>query len=143
MDRVIYRNIVIHQVLAKVCVCSHIGSLLWAIEAGVRLRDSMTVTQKKTYWVLPPCVRDVPYAPLHDISFKGHSAMLSEWKTFRTPSPSPAVAHSPSPGPSNASSRSPSPAPPKIKKIKKPTTKEISELYLALSNVKASPLSFL
>ena len=26
--------------------CSHVASLLWAIEAGVRVRDSMTVTQK-------------------------------------------------------------------------------------------------
>ena len=105
----------------------------------MRLRDTMTVTHKKAYWVLPPCVSDVPYAPLHDISFKGQCAMLSEWKKFRTPSPSPAVAHSPSPGPSNASSRSPSPAPPKIKKIKKPITKEISELYSALSKCKSKP----
>ena len=27
--------------------CSHVASLLWALEAGVRLRYSMTVTQKK------------------------------------------------------------------------------------------------
>ena len=27
--------------------CSHVASLLWAIEAGVKLRDSMTVTQKR------------------------------------------------------------------------------------------------
>ena len=84
-------------------------------------------------------MRNVPYAPLHDISFIGHSAMLSECKKFRTPSPSPAVAYSPSPGPSNASSRSPSPVPPKIKKIKKPNTKEISELYSALSKYKSKP----
>ena len=29
--------------------CSHLASLLWAVEAGVRIRDSMTVTQKKAY----------------------------------------------------------------------------------------------
>ena len=28
--------------------CSHVASLLWAIESGVRIRDSMTVTQKKS-----------------------------------------------------------------------------------------------
>ena len=44
--------------------CSHVGSLLWALEAGVRARDSMTVTQKKTYWVLPTSVKEVPYVPL-------------------------------------------------------------------------------
>ena len=27
--------------------CSHVASLLWAVEAGVRMRDSMTVTQKR------------------------------------------------------------------------------------------------
>ena len=27
--------------------CSHVASLLWAVESGVRIRDSMTVTQKK------------------------------------------------------------------------------------------------
>ena len=51
--------------------CSHVASLLWAVEAGVRLRDSMTVTQKKAYWVLPPSAKDVPYSPLTDIKFKG------------------------------------------------------------------------
>ena len=35
--------------------CSHVASLLWAAESGVRIRDSMTVTQKKSllgnaYW---------------------------------------------------------------------------------------------
>ena len=48
--------------------CSHVGSLLWALEAGVRARDSMTVTQKKAYWVLPTSVKEVPYAPLSQLS---------------------------------------------------------------------------
>ena len=37
--------------------CSHVASLLWAIEAGVRLRSSMMVTQKRTYWVMPSGVK--------------------------------------------------------------------------------------
>ncbi|XP_046840588.1 uncharacterized protein LOC124434733 [Xenia sp. Carnegie-2017] len=32
--------------------CSHVASLLWAVEAGARKRDSLTVTDKKAYWVL-------------------------------------------------------------------------------------------
>ena len=44
--------------------CSHVASLLWAIEAGVQVRDSLTVTQKKAYWVLPTSTKDVPYAPI-------------------------------------------------------------------------------
>ena len=37
--------------------CSHVASMLWAIESGVRLRDSMTVTQKTAYWLIPNSVR--------------------------------------------------------------------------------------
>ena len=80
---------------------SHVASLLWAVEAGVKLRESMTVTQKKAYWGLPPCIKDILYALLIDIKFEGKSAMLNAWKVFRTISP--AVDRSPSPTPSSAS----------------------------------------
>ena len=40
--------------------CSHVASMLWAIESGVCLRESMTVTQKKAYWVIPNNIEDVP-----------------------------------------------------------------------------------
>ena len=42
--------------------CSHIASLLWAVESGVRIRDSMTVSEKKAYWVIPTGIKQVPYA---------------------------------------------------------------------------------
>ena len=51
--------------------CSHIASLLFAVEAGVRARESTTVTDKKAYWVQPQSVKDVPYAPIKDICFLG------------------------------------------------------------------------
>ena len=44
--------------------CSHVASLLWAVESGVRIRESMTVTEKKAYWVIPGSVKEVPYAPI-------------------------------------------------------------------------------
>ena len=44
--------------------CSHVASILWAVEAGVRIRDSMTVIQNKAYWVMPNGVKDVLYAPV-------------------------------------------------------------------------------
>jgi len=47
--------------------CSHVASLLWTLEAGVRLRDAMPVTQKKAYWVLPPSVKELLYAPLSQL----------------------------------------------------------------------------
>ena len=49
--------------------CSHVASLLWAIEAGCKKRDSLTVTDKKAYWVLPSAVKCVPYARVKDIRF--------------------------------------------------------------------------
>lgn len=49
--------------------CSHVASLMWAIECGVRQLNSMTVTQKKAYWVLPNVVKQVPYACVKDMCF--------------------------------------------------------------------------
>ncbi len=37
---------------------SHVASLLWAIESGVRIRDSVAVTQKKAYWVIPNGIKE-------------------------------------------------------------------------------------
>ena len=51
--------------------CSHIASLLWVIGVGVEMRESLTVTQKSAYWILPPAVKSVPYAPVKDIEFIG------------------------------------------------------------------------
>ena len=51
--------------------CSHVASLLWVIGVGVEKRESLTVTQKSAYWVLPPAVKSVPYAPIKDIGFIG------------------------------------------------------------------------
>jgi len=59
--------------------CSHVASILWAVESGVRLRESMTVTQKKAYWVIPGVVKDVPYA-LHFCIFLFPPMM--KWTVF-------------------------------------------------------------
>ena len=36
--------------------CSHVVSLLWVIGMGVERRESLTVTQKSAYWVLPSAI---------------------------------------------------------------------------------------
>ena len=86
--------------------CSHVASLLWAIEAGVRIRDSMTVTQKKAYWVMPSSVKDVPYVPIKSIDFIGRKRSVTALRTSpfgtgntATPSPSstPTASKSPTP----------------------------------------------
>ena len=57
--------------------CSHVASLLWAIESGVCIRSSLTVTQKKAYWAIPSAVKEVQYAPVKDITFKGRKWTLA------------------------------------------------------------------
>jgi len=54
--------------------CSHVASLLWTLEAGVRLRDAMPVTQKKAYWVYPLQLKN--YCMLLSVNSLGHSGSL-------------------------------------------------------------------
>ena len=58
--------------------CSHVASLLWAIESGVRIRDSLTPTNKKAYWVIPQAVKQVPFSPVKNINFKGKKRSLQQ-----------------------------------------------------------------
>ena len=51
--------------------CSHVASLLWAIAAGAERRESLTVTQKSAYWVMPPAIKKVPYVLIAEITFTG------------------------------------------------------------------------
>ena len=51
--------------------CSHVATLLWAIAAGIEKRNSLTVTQKSAYWVMPPAIKQVPYTTVAEIDFIG------------------------------------------------------------------------
>ena len=44
----------------------HIATLFWVIDFGVESRESLTVTHKSAYWVMP-----VPYSPVKDNEFVG------------------------------------------------------------------------
>ena len=85
---------------------SHVASLLWAVEDGVRIRGSMTVTQKKAYWVMPHSVKDVPYASVKQIEFFGKKRSLTSFQTLQYQSGS---SSSPSPCTTPRSSKSPAP----------------------------------
>nr|XP_022307471.1 uncharacterized protein LOC111113467 [Crassostrea virginica] len=50
-------------------VCSHVGALLFAIEASVKIRNTKTVTEEKAYWMLPNAVNKVEYKRVQDIDF--------------------------------------------------------------------------
>ena len=56
--------------MAGLCeACSHVGAVLFAVESGVRIRDSTTCTQEKSKWMLPSHVREIPYLPVCDMDF--------------------------------------------------------------------------
>lgn len=48
--------------------CSHLGATLFAVEAHVRIRESITCTGRENAW-LPPPIRDVEFKRIRDIDF--------------------------------------------------------------------------
>ena len=75
--------------MAGLCeACSHVGAILFAVEAGVRMRDSSTCTQKKGKWIMPGYVKEIPYLPVSEMDFtsakKKHSLLLEEQVTPMT-----------------------------------------------------------
>ena len=97
--------------------CSHVASLLWAVESGVRMRDSMTVTQKKAYWVIPNVVKKVPYAPVSKISFIGRKGSQTQLH----------------------SSTSNPPSPSQLKDMPDITDEEVSQLFASLAKCSSKP----
>ena len=66
--------------MAGLCeACSHVGALLFAIEAGIRMQESVTCTQEKSRWVMPSCVKEIPYIPVCEMDLssakKRHSTL--------------------------------------------------------------------
>ena len=66
--------------MAGLCeACSHVGALLFAIEAGVRMRESVTCTQEKSRWIMPSYVKEIPYIPVCEMDLssakKRHSTL--------------------------------------------------------------------
>ena len=110
--------------------CSHVASLLWDIEAGVRIRDSMTATQNKACWVLPPSMKDVPYAPLRQIKFTGKAGSMAEMMSpsprGRSPTPMQPISHSSALLPLHSSASSPS-------------SEEVDAFFASLSQCSTKP----
>lgn len=94
--------------------CSHVASLLWVIGVGVERRESLSVTQKSAYWVMPPSVKSVPYSPVREIDFIGKK---SKGSTVDTSVPKCSAA------PSSKTS----------KKVPPPTHTELSQFFSSLA----------
>ena len=62
--------------------CSHIGAVLFALEVGVRMRESVTCTQEKGKRLMPVYVREIPYLPVGEMDMssvrKRHSILDAE-----------------------------------------------------------------
>ena len=49
--------------------CTHVVSFLRAVEFGVKRRESLTITEKSAYRVLPTAVKNITYASIRHIQF--------------------------------------------------------------------------
>ena len=49
--------------------CTHIATLLFAVDATVKIRDSKTVTQEPAYWLQPATHRHIRYREVGEIDF--------------------------------------------------------------------------
>ncbi|XP_013415512.1 uncharacterized protein LOC106177314 [Lingula anatina] len=55
--------------------CTHVASLLFYMEASVKIRNSLTVTQEKAYWKLPKPFGSVTYDKLKNLDFTSATKM--------------------------------------------------------------------
>ena len=53
--------------------CSHVGAILFAVDAVKRMRENKTVTQEKAYWLLPSRGKKSLYGPVSDMNFTSPS----------------------------------------------------------------------
>ena len=61
------------------------GAVLFAVEAGVTIRDAITCTQERNKWLLPSHMREIPYLPFSEMDFtsakKKHELMMEKLVT--------------------------------------------------------------
>lgn len=55
--------------------CTHVAALLFSVEPTIKLRDSRTVTQSKSFWLLPASLKGVSYKQCKDIDFTSAKTM--------------------------------------------------------------------
>ena len=59
--------------------CSHVGALLFYVEAVTKVRDNKTVTPEKTYWMLPASCKEVPYKEIAGIDFTSPATLRKKF----------------------------------------------------------------
>ena len=107
--------------------CSHVGALLFYVDATVRIRDSKTVTQEKAYWLLPTVHRECEYKEIADIDFTAEKTMKRKLDCRID---------------NNMNSTADSPKPQKkscFEKYSTPSDQDLSNLFDALSKCSSKP----
>ncbi len=49
--------------------CTHVGSILFYLEASTKINQGTTCTQQKCTWVIPSYQKEIPYLPVKDVDF--------------------------------------------------------------------------
>ena len=102
--------------------CSHVGALLFYVDATVRIRDSKTITQEKAYWLLPTIHKEIA-----DIDFTAPKTMKRKLDCRID---------------NNMNSTADSPKPQKkscFEKYSTPSDQDLSNLFDALSKCSSEP----
>lgn len=56
--------------MAGLCeACSHVGAVLFAVEAGARMQEEVTCTGEKSKWLMPGYIKDIPYREVSEMDF--------------------------------------------------------------------------
>ncbi len=66
-------------------VCTHIGAVLFYLEASTKMRSEHTCTQSKCQWVIPSYQKEIPYLPIKYLDF---SSAKKKQTTVTSPMPS-------------------------------------------------------
>ena len=63
--------------------CSHVGALLFYVDAAVKIKNSKTVTEEPAYWKLPSGLQKKQQKPVKDLNFQSAKAMkkIIAWNT--------------------------------------------------------------
>ena len=59
--------------------CSHIGAILFYLEASHRIREAKTVTDEKAYWMLPSSCKDIKFAEVSNIDFTSPNTLKRKY----------------------------------------------------------------
>ncbi len=65
--------------------CTHIGAVLFYLEASTKMRSEQTCTQSKCQWVIPSSQKEIPYLPIKYLDF---SSAKKKQTTVTSPMPS-------------------------------------------------------